>query len=221
MRRAPRCKRAAPGRDLDLKYRGRDRGTPHECARRIRRRRRTRLSARPPARTPFWSRGRLPRGMSKSVRHGVAMLRMDAGRLPSNGRAAPLREGRPCVPLLEAHSLDRLPRNLRRAGLATTLRTQSNAASTGPPTSMPRVRRSAAASLCRARLRAVWRWTCGGDRCPPLNLGGPSQRIVPTAKRWRALRRSLSVNVASAVPLFPASTDQKANWLGHGLIAIH
>ena len=56
----------------------------------------------------------------------------DRGRLRgSNVRAAPLREGRPCVPLLEAHSLDRLPRNLRRAILATTLRTESNAASTG------------------------------------------------------------------------------------------
>ncbi len=41
--------------------------------------------------------------------------------------------------------------------LATTLRTESNAASTGPPT-LPRFRRSAAASLCRARLRGVWGW---------------------------------------------------------------
>ena len=219
MRRAPRCKRAAPGRDSDLKYRGRDRGTPHECARRIRRRRRTRLSARPPARTPFWSRGRLPRWMSKSVRHGVAMLRMGAGRLPSNGRAAPLREGRPCVPLLEARSLDRLPRNLRRAGLATTLRTQSNAASPGhrpTPASDAQLLRPSVGQDC-----AQYGGGRAGDRCPPLNLGGPSQRIVPNAKRWRALRRSLSVNVASAVPLFPASTDQKANWLGRGLIAIH
>jgi len=130
VRRAPRCKRAAPGRDSDLKYRGRDRGTPHECARRIRRRRRTRLSARPPARTPFWSRGRLPDGCQRACVMAKPCCAW-IGLLPSNGRAAPLREGRPCVPLLEAHSLDRLPRNLRRAILATTLRTESNAASTG------------------------------------------------------------------------------------------
>jgi hypothetical protein len=70
-------------------------------------------------------------------------------------RAAPLREGRPCKVLPPMPGLDRLPRNLRRAVLATTLRTESNAALTGPPT-LPRFRRSAAASLCRARLRAVW-----------------------------------------------------------------
>ena len=55
-------------------------------------------------------------------------------------------EGRPCVPLLGAPGLDRRPRNLRRAILTTTLRTESNAASTGHRP-LPRFRRSAAASL--------------------------------------------------------------------------
>ena len=71
-------------------------------------------------------------------------------------------EGRPCVPLLGAPGLDRRPRNLRRAiphdDAANGKQRRLNRAPT-----LPRFRRSAAASLDRARMRAVWgrKWRRG------------------------------------------------------------
>ena len=105
-----------------------------------------------------------------------AVVVQDLWRLRSRDAGAPLREGRPCNVLPPMHGLDRRPRNLRRAILATTLRTESNAASTGH-----RPCPATVAQACRVPRGQGWREYGGSAEC--------GDKIV--AKSLRPLKRNV------------------------------